>query len=79
MAAGYGSRKNIPQDMVAVQLLPFINPSWWSTLVEMGIKSKTFEQVTENIKSVANIQITLHDRRLDFLEQKEATWRTANS
>ena len=36
----------------------------------MDIKSKTFEQVTETIKSVANIHIMLHDRRLDFLRTK---------
>ena len=30
--AGYGSRKNISQEMVDIQLQPFINASWWATL-----------------------------------------------
>ena len=68
--AGYGSRKNIPQEMVHIQLQPFINASWWATLLEMDIKKKTFEEIPEAIKAVANLHITLHDRRLDFLKSK---------
>ena len=37
IVAGYGSRKNIPQEMVHIQLQPFINASWWSTLLEIDI------------------------------------------
>ena len=68
--ARYGSRKNIPQEMVHIQLQPFINASWWATLLEMDIKKKTFEEIPEAIKAVANLHITLHDRRLDFLKSK---------
>ena len=70
IVAGYGSRKNIPQEMVHIQLQPFINASWWATLLEMDIKKKTFEEIPEAIKAVANLHITLHDRRLDFLKSK---------
>ena len=70
IVAGYGSRRNIPQEMVHIQLQPFINASWWATLLEMGIKKKTFEEIPEAIKAVANLHITLHDRRLDFLKSK---------
>ena len=70
IVAGYGSKKNIPQEMVHIQLQPFINASWWATLLEMDIKKKTVEQIPETIKAVANLHITLHDRRLDFLKSK---------
>ena len=36
----------------------------------MDIKKKTFEEIPEAIKAVANLHITLHDRRLDFLKSK---------
>ena len=49
IVAGYGSRRNIPQEMVHIQLQPFINASWWTTLLEMDIKKKTFEEIPEAI------------------------------
>ena len=68
--AGYGSKKNIPQDMLHIQLKPFITPSWWAQLLEKGIKEKTFEEIPDTIKAVASRFITLHDKRLDFLKSK---------
>ena len=56
--------------MVHIQLKHFINASWWATLLEMDIKKKTFEEIPEAIKAVANLHIMLHDRRLDFLKSK---------
>ena len=38
-----GSKKNILQETLYIQLQPFINASWWAQLLEMGIKEKTFE------------------------------------
>ena len=70
IVAGYGSKKNIPQEMLHIQLQPFINASWWAHLLEMGIKEKTFEEIPDAIKAVASCFITLHDRRLDFLKSK---------
>ena len=48
----------------------FINASWWATLLEMGIRTKTFEEIPGAIKAVANLPLTLHDRRLSFLKSK---------
>ena len=70
IVAGYGSEKIIPQEMLHIQLQPFINASWWAHLLEMGIKEKTFEEIPGAIKAVASCFITLHDRRLDFLKSK---------
>ena len=78
IVAGYGSRKNIPQEMVHIQLQPFINTSWWATLLEMDIKKKTFEEIPEAIKAVTNLHITLHDWRLDFLKSKRGKWPTVS-
>ena len=33
---GYGSEDNIPQETLAIQLQPFVNPTWWTQLLEMG-------------------------------------------
>ena len=70
IVAGYGSKKNIPQEMLHIQLQPFINASWWAHLLEMDTKVKTFEEIPGTIKAVASCFITLHDRRLDFLKSK---------
>merc|ERR1712020_655088 len=37
MIAGYGSEDSIPQETLAIQLQPFINPTWWIQMTEMGI------------------------------------------
>ena len=71
LAVGYGGAGRIPQNMVAVQLMPFVCESWWSTMVELGIKSKSVEEVKKVILQVAGIHVTLHDRRLDFLRSKK--------
>ena len=68
--AGYGSEDNIPQETLYIQLQPFINASWWSQLLEMGIKEKTFKEIPGTIKAVAGWFFTLFDRRLDFLKTK---------
>ena len=71
LSVGYGSTSRIPQNMIAVQLMPFVCESWWSTMVELGIKSKSLEEVKKVILQVAGIHVTLHDRRLDFLRSKK--------
>ena len=68
--AGYGSEDNIPQETLYIQLQPFINASWWSQLLEMGIKEKTFKQIPEAIKAVAGRYITVFDKRFDFLKTR---------
>ena len=70
MIAGYGSEDNIPQETLFIQLQPFINATWWSQLLEMGIKQKTFKEIPGTIKEVAGRFITVFDRRLDFLRTK---------
>ena len=70
MIAGYGSEGNIPQETLYIQLQPFINASWWSQLLEMGVKEKTFKEIPGLIKAVASPFITLFDPRLDFLKTK---------
>ena len=42
--AGYGSEDSIPQETLAIQLQPFINPTWWTQMTEMGIKQKNFQR-----------------------------------
>ena len=71
LSVGYGGTSRIPQNMVAVQLMPFVCESWWATMVELGIKSKSVEEVKKVILQVAGIHVTLHDRRLDFLRSKK--------
>ena len=65
--AGYRSEDNILQETLSIQLQPFTNPTWWSQLLEMGIKQKTFKEIPGTIKEVAGRFITVFDRRLDFL------------
>ena len=71
--AGYGSEDSIPQETLAIQLQPFINPTWWTQLMEMGIKQKTFREIPDTIKEVAGRFITVFDRRLDFLRTKKGS------
>ena len=68
--AGCGSEDNIPQETLSIQLQPFVNPTWWAQLLEMGIKQKTFKQIPETIKEVAGRFITVFDRRVEFLKTK---------
>ena len=71
--AGYGSEDSIPQETLAIQLQPFINPTWWTQLMEMGIKQKAFREIPDTIKEVAGRFITVFDRRLDFLRTKKGS------
>ena len=40
-------------------------------MLEKGIKDKTLEEVTNIIKEVASIHVTLPDRKLDLLRTKK--------
>ena len=44
---------------------------------EKGNKDKALDQLTETIKEVADIHVTLHDRRLDFLRTKRKSSKLA--
>ena len=73
MIAGYGSEDLIPQETLAIQLQPFINPTWWLQMTEMGIRQKSFKEIPDTIKEVAGRFITVFDRRLDFLKTKKGS------
>merc|ERR1711872_1199633 len=73
MIAGYGSEDSIPQETLAIQLQPFINPTWWIQMTEMGIRQKSFKEIPDIIKEVAGRFITVFDRRLDFLKTKKGS------
>ena len=71
LAAGYGGEDRIPQEMICIQLQPFVSAGWWAMMLEDEVKTKDLEGVRQTIMKVAAVHTTLHDRRLEFLRSKK--------
>ena len=67
-----GYRGSPPPEMIWIQLQPLVNPIWFSSLVQKGVKLKdTVEGVIELILEESNQRNPLHQRRMQLLRIKK--------
>ena len=71
LSNGYGRLARIPQDMIALQLQPFVNAILWKFMKERGVKSNNLDEVKVIIMQVAYLHNLVHDRRMDLLKLKK--------
>ena len=55
LAAGYGGEDKIPQEMICIQLQPFVSAEWWAMMLEDDVKTKNLGGVRQTIMKVANV------------------------
>merc|ERR1711888_246999 len=73
LSNGYGGKARIPQQMIAVQLQPFINPIWWSQMIAKQVKEKDLEGAISVILEVASDNNPVHGRRMDLLKLRRGS------
>ena len=75
---GYGGSARIPQQMIAVQLQPFINPIWWSQMLLKQVKEKDLKGAMLVVLDVASDNNPVHGRRMDLLKLRRGTMNHSN-
>merc|ERR1711888_382569 len=73
LSNGYGGAARIPQQMIAVQLQPFINPLWWSQMVAKKVKEKNLQAAMTVVLEVASDNNPVHGCRMDLLKLRRGT------
>ena len=73
LSNGYGGTARIPQQMIAVQLQPFINPIWWSQMITKQVKQKDLEGAMLVVLEVASDNNPVHGRRMDLLKLRRGS------
>ena len=70
---GYGGGARVPQQMVAVQLQPFVCEIWWSQMIQLDIKNKNLKEAMEVVMAVASENNPVHGRRMDLLKMRRGS------
>ena len=51
---GYGGAARVPQQMIAVQLQPFVCEIWWAQMIQLEIKKKNLKEAMEVVMPIAS-------------------------
>ena len=70
---GYGGAARVPQQMIAVQLQPFVNEIWWAQMIQLEIKKKNLKDAMKIVMDVANENNPVHGRRMDLLKMRRGS------
>ena len=70
---GYGGSARVPQQMIAVQLQPFVNQIWWSQMLNKQIKEKDLKGAMLVVLEVASENNPVHGRRMDLLKMRRGS------
>merc|ERR1712082_288893 len=70
---GYGGNSRVPQQMIAVQLQPFVNGIWWSQMLNLRIKEKDLKGAMKVVMEVASENNHVHGRRMDLLKMRRGS------
>ena len=70
---GYGGASRVPQQMISVQLQPFVNELWWAQMVNMNIKKKDLKGAMQVVMDVASENNPVHGRRMDLLKMRRGS------
>ena len=70
---GYGGASRVPQQMISVQLQPFVNEIWWAQMVNMNIKKKDLKGAMQVVMDVASENNPVHGRRMDLLKMRRGS------
>ena len=70
---GYGGAARVPQQMIAVQLQPFVCEIWWAQMIQLEIKKKNLKEAMKVVMDVASENNPVHGRRMDLLKMRRGS------